>query len=76
MTTKWFVDAAKTGAKLVKFAVNCDDQPAIIADGSTATQLCHEKSQWENANQTNTPFTYTFVKTGGKWVLSDRKFLK
>jgi hypothetical protein len=76
-TVKVFADAINRGGKLVTFAVNCDDQPLINADGNTATQRCHEKSQWDGRPQTNTPFNYIFAKTApGKWVLKDRNPLK
>jgi serine/threonine-protein kinase len=75
-TAKSFADAVKSGGKLLTFVAKCEDQPAISADGNTATQRCYETSKWDGMNQTTNPFTYTFVKTGSKWVLKDRKSLK
>ena len=62
-------------ADFVKLSDQCSGQPVITGD--KATQRCEETSQYfKNTPPQSNPFTYTFVKNGGRWVLKDRTSLR
>jgi serine/threonine-protein kinase len=58
----------------VQISVRCLDQASISAD--TASQRCNETIKYGGGDAQTISWTYTFVKSSGKWVLKDRNFLR